>query len=160
MGQLINVPWVLIGDVNQPLERADKMGGKSINPTFASKLRHVVDTCKSINLGYHGAKYTWTNGRQGRATIRETLDRAWVNFRWLQGHPIAVVHHLLRASSNHHPFLLESNLRPMNARYTGFRFLEAWFLHLEFTHTVEQFWTKESRQLLEVMNSFKYIFGI
>lgn len=49
----------------------------------------------------------------------------------------AVVRHLLRASFNHHPVLLEGKPGTINYRYTSFRFLEVWFLHPKFANVVE-----------------------
>jgi hypothetical protein len=42
---------------------------------FQSTLRE----CNLWDLGYKGQKYTWTNGREGRALTLERLDRAVAN---------------------------------------------------------------------------------
>ncbi|XP_058210040.1 uncharacterized protein LOC131322655 [Rhododendron vialii] len=35
-----------------------------------------------MDLGYMGAKYTWTNGRLGLANVQNRLDRALSNEEW------------------------------------------------------------------------------
>lgn len=58
MGQVINVPWLIVGDVNQALEVSDKRGGHPINQLQAGKLRAMIDGCPLIDLGYQGPKFT------------------------------------------------------------------------------------------------------
>lgn len=67
-GHLIDVPWLIAGDVNQALEVSDKMGGRHINQMQAGKLRAMIDDCQLIDLGYQGPKFTWTNGQGVSAT--------------------------------------------------------------------------------------------
>lgn len=71
MGAIITIPWLLIGDFNQPLEVQDKQGGRTVNWRQAYKLQNMVDSCQLMDLGYQGPKFTWFNCRQGGAAIRE-----------------------------------------------------------------------------------------
>lgn len=65
LGGIVNIPWVLLGEMNQPLDQGDKMGGRPVNQMNARMLRETIDACKFIDLGFHGLRFTWTNGRKG-----------------------------------------------------------------------------------------------
>lgn len=108
LGTIVNIPWLLIGDTNQPLTRNDKFGGRPINRNIADQFQTVLDICNFVDLGFTGPKYTWTNGRTGSALIKERLDRAWGNILWSQAFPHVVVRHLARTTSDHHPVLLQT----------------------------------------------------
>ncbi|XP_058211449.1 uncharacterized protein LOC131323612 [Rhododendron vialii] len=76
-------PWLIAGDFNDTAEASES---KSNAPdTSASQRRKFMDNinkCQLIDLGYMGAKYTWTNGRLGLANVQKRLDRALSNEEW------------------------------------------------------------------------------
>lgn len=45
LGQLINIPWIIVGYVNQPLEPCDKSRGRPVNTAQAGKLRSMINGC-------------------------------------------------------------------------------------------------------------------
>lgn len=155
LGAVVNIPWVLIGDVNQPLDSCDKRGGRPVNRHLASRLWTVLDDCNLLDMGFVGPKFTWTNGGQGGANIRERIDRAWCNLQWSQQFEGFAIRHLLRASSDHHPLRLGDPHLEGARKYLGFRFLDAWFHHPDFITKVEEFWRKEPANLSETIASFK-----
>lgn len=79
VGTIIKLLWVILGDVNQPLHESDKRGGRPVRPARTASLHHMIESCHLVDLGYHGPRFTWTNGRHGRANIQERIDRAWGN---------------------------------------------------------------------------------
>lgn len=155
LGTVVNLPWLLISDTNQSLESRDKVGGKPVNRQLAAKFHMALDACNFIDLGFNGPRYTWSNGRQGPALIWERLDRAWGNVLWNNRFDKAVVQHLVRVHSDHHPLLLYTPHLPKQSVFRGFRFLEAWFHHPEFGEMVHKFWKTEPGPLEVTMEEFK-----
>lgn len=102
----MNWLWVIIGDVNQPLEEKDKRGGRVINRNLASKLRQTVDMYNLMDMRFQGPQFMWSNGREGKAKIRERIDKAWCTTHWNQTHDRTCLEHLTRVASDHHPLLL------------------------------------------------------
>lgn len=54
LSYVVNLSWVVIGDVNQPLKAKDKRGERPINRHLATKLRQTIDNCKLIDIGFQG----------------------------------------------------------------------------------------------------------
>lgn len=76
----LELPWVLIGDINNMLNVDDKLGGLSINPTRIRAFREYIDVCKVMDLGFRGPKFTWTNKHPNwHNNIKERLDRSLIN---------------------------------------------------------------------------------
>lgn len=155
IGVVVNIPWLLIGDVNQPLNSCDKQGGQPLNQRLANSLRDNIDVCCFLDLGFQGSQFTWSNGRLGSANIRERLDRAWCNLEWRLQYSGAIISHLLRAGSDHHPLLLADPSTTPRPKFLGFRFLEVWFQHPDFGKKVEELWEKEPNNIEITMNLFK-----
>ena len=58
---LHNLPWVMLGDFNELLSNDDKSGGNPVNMSRALLFKDCLDSCGMIDLGFHGARYTWVN---------------------------------------------------------------------------------------------------
>lgn len=155
MGEFITIPWLLIGDFNQPLTTQDKYGGRAVNWRQAAQLQHLVDACQLLDLGFQGPKFTWFNCRTGRAAIRERIDIAWCNLLWHHRFPEALVYHLPRTHSDHHPLLLNHLRATSPQRFRGFYFLEAWLQHGDFRRAVETHWDPGGLTLQTIMENFK-----
>lgn len=144
---VINFPWVVIGDVNQPLETKDKRGGRPINMKLAEKLRQTIYSCNLIDVGFQGPQFTWSNGQEGKSRIRERIDRAWCNTSWNQTHERTELKHQTRVASDHHPLLLTEASQGHKKSFRGFSFLESWFHNPDFSKKVEEFWNGEPGNL-------------
>lgn len=86
----------------------------------------MVDRCETIDLGFAGPKFTWTNMRMGLMNIQERLDREFCNQSWLELFPEVVVSHLPRTYSDHLPNLLQQGSKLQCRRESPFHFLKAW----------------------------------
>lgn len=155
LGCVVNIGWMVVGDVNQPLDSIDKRGGQPVNQNLANQLRSTIEACHLMDMGFQGARFTWTNGRTGTANIRERIDRAWCNVHFYQHFNGTVVWHLLCMALNHHPLLIRDPQLTTQTTFTGFRFLEAWFRHPEFDQKVEEFWKPEPQNLSQTFSQFK-----
>lgn len=84
IGQQINKPWFLIGDLNVILDPDEKQGG---NKAGSSSKSFIVNTINSLGLqdtGYDGSLFTWSNNRKEEANICERIDRVLTSFLWSQ----------------------------------------------------------------------------
>ncbi|KAJ4749124.1 DNAse I-like superfamily protein [Rhynchospora pubera] len=82
-----------------------------------------------MDLGYHGAAYTWSNKRQPHSIILQRLDRALATVPWCNAFPAAKLFHLPKANSDHCPILL--SLEPDKKKVKrSFKF-ENWWLYRE-----------------------------
>ena len=104
------MPWVCIGDFNEILSSDEKSGGvpKQLGPMqeFQNTLLH----CDLDDLGYHGYRYTWRNGRFGTGFVGERLDRACAKLRWRHLFPTAKVRHQTTSYFDHDPIIIETEL--------------------------------------------------
>ena len=140
VGQLHNLPWLMIGDFNEVLGGEDKFGGNQINLNRALEFKKCLDLCNFVDLGFVGPKYTWTDKRKISDLILERLDRCFANPVWRILYPEAVVTHLPRTFSDHHPVLIELWKPNANGLERPFRFQTMWLLHPDFHRIVQEAW--------------------
>lgn len=138
-----------------PWTAETKKGGKPINQNLANQLQSTIDGCNLLDMGFQGSRFTLTNGCTGTVNSCERIDRAWCNVLFTQQFDRTVLKHLIRTAFDHHPLLLGEPQTTTSTIFTGFRFLEVWFRHLEFGKKVEEFWTSEPNTLCETMANFK-----
>lgn len=98
-----NLPWVVIGDLNEILYSSEKEGGNARPMSYMTAFRECLSDCLLEDLGYIGNKFTWKRGG-----TRERLDRAVGNEGWSSKFPDAGVHHLAMGGSDHRPILIDT----------------------------------------------------
>ena len=110
LATLVDLPWVLIGDLNDMLLEDEKLGGLPLNRNRLNAFRNCLDNCRLMDLGFHGPHFTWTNkSPDWHRHINECLDRGLGNAEWKILFPTAEIHHLPRVKSDHCPILLVTN---------------------------------------------------
>ena len=77
--ELHNLPWVMAGDFNEPLTEKDKYGGKIVSVNRSLLFKECLEKCSMIDIGFTGARFTWTNKRLIQSLIQERIDRFFVN---------------------------------------------------------------------------------
>ena len=82
VGEVFGGGWLCIGDFNHVFSQADKKGGKLVASSSSGGLNDVIDKNELIDIKFSGNPYTWSNGREGLANIKERLNRAFTNERW------------------------------------------------------------------------------
>ena len=106
MSGLHSLPWVIVGDFNEVLMGENKFGGRFVNINRALIFQECLDTCWMIDIGYSGARFTWSNHRPLNHLIQERIDLVFINAEWNFLYLDALVQHLERAHSDHCPVLL------------------------------------------------------
>lgn len=51
-------------DFNEVLLSNEKFGGRLVNTRRALRFQECLDVCNMIDMGFSGAKYTWSNMRE------------------------------------------------------------------------------------------------
>ena len=130
--ELHSMPWVIAGDFNEPLNSADKLGGREVSISRSLLLKKCLDKCNMVDLGFLGSRFTWTNKRDAHVLIQERIDRFFVNTDWCTMYPEARVTQLTRCHSDHNPILLETNPTSWARQNRLFRFQSFWLLDHSF----------------------------
>lgn len=138
MGQLIEVPWVIIGDCNEVLTQDDKCGGKRVHQQGNQELGRLISKCGLIDLGYLGPQYTWTNSKEDNNRSAERLDRVWANRDWKLMFVDAYVQHLMRTHSDYHPLYLTLTKEARKKGPCLGRYQLAWAKHPDFPKFVQE----------------------
>lgn len=82
VAQLHNLPWLVLGDVNEVLCGEDKFGGRLVNINRAFEFKECLDLCNLQDLGFSSPKFTWSNLRQVTELILERIDCYFGNLSW------------------------------------------------------------------------------
>jgi len=64
VADLHNMPWVIAGDFNEPLNDVDKFGGRVISVNRSLLFKECLDKCNMVDLGFSSPRFTWTNRRE------------------------------------------------------------------------------------------------
>ena len=112
------------------------------------QFRNILGRCNLHDLGYKGARYTWTNGQQGLGLTRERLDRAVANEEWCAMYRKANVHVLAARSSDLAPLLLQfSPRKEARVNYNRrFKFEAKWQLEDEYSNILEGAWKNKQTE--------------
>lgn len=154
LGQVIQSPWLIAGDFNQPVHPEDKSGGHPVSSHQTQLLWDALEGCQLLDMGFSGPKFTWSNNRIGRTRIRERIDRAFCNAGWQNRFQHHGVRHLPRLSSDHHPILIAppQAVRPAST-LSPFRMLEMWYRHPTFEPLLQHIWCRDDQHLQEIFSS-------
>jgi hypothetical protein len=136
--------WLCIGDFNEIVDQSEKWGA---NPRREGQMEifwAALEQCNLSDLGYKGAKFTWTNCQPEGNFVKVRLDRAVANPQWWCMFEGASVQVLAARSSDHKPLLLnwESNGQGIDKGNRGFKFEMSWTLDEEYRKVVEDAWHK------------------
>jgi hypothetical protein len=102
----------------------------------------ALEKCNLSDLGYSGAKFTWTNCQPDRNFIKVRLDWAVANTQWCSKFKEASVQVLVGRSSDHKPLqlLLDANLQVNGKNRRGFKFELNWTLEEDYQQVIEEAW--------------------
>lgn len=87
-----------------------------------------------VDLGYEGIPFTWP-----WREVKQTLDRIFVNNRWLDLFGENRVIHAIRRCSDHRPLILRSNFIA-EATKSSFHFQNMWLHHPDCLKSIATHW--------------------
>jgi hypothetical protein len=73
------------------LSPSEKSGGCSHGTISHRHFEDFVHANALIDLGFNGYRFNWSNHQQGRANIREILDRGLANQNWVHLFPNSLI---------------------------------------------------------------------
>ncbi|CAM8965988.1 unnamed protein product [Rhodiola kirilowii] len=150
-----NLPWVVLGDFNEVLFSWEAKGRRMRREWQMRNFRETIEACGLVDLGYKGLPYTFSNRRPGLLETKARLDRAFSNVQWKTMFDRYEVSHLITASSDHLPLLVDFRKKINCARYNLFRFEPMWLRHDEFRGFLEQCWGRRDRDYQDLSLKLK-----
>ncbi|KAK2396003.1 hypothetical protein QL285_057684 [Trifolium repens] len=93
-------PWCLIGDFNNVVKAADRVGGKLFHESKYADLVSFMDKAGLSDMDFRGDYYTWSN-KQIDSTIYSRIDRVLGNVDWFQLHLDSTLTNLDLGISDH-----------------------------------------------------------
>ncbi|KAJ1421151.1 Endonuclease/exonuclease/phosphatase superfamily [Sesbania bispinosa] len=135
----ISIPWALLGDFNEILLPSEVRGG-SFLASRAFKFAQVLESCRLIDIGAIGSKYTWFRKEHGGRSIAKRLDRVLVDCDWRLMMPDAFVEVMCRIKSDHAPIILHYSDSPASKKDRPFQFLDAWASHEGYREVMINAW--------------------
>ncbi|KAI9102180.1 hypothetical protein K1719_023690 [Acacia pycnantha] len=80
----VSEPWVVIGDFNEVLLQAERVGGAAVSLSRMQKFQDRVSGCLLSDLGFVGPRFTWRGPAMANCNrLFERLDRALANSDFL-----------------------------------------------------------------------------
>uniref|UniRef100_A0A2N9I2Q1 CCHC-type domain-containing protein n=1 Tax=Fagus sylvatica TaxID=28930 RepID=A0A2N9I2Q1_FAGSY len=137
--------WLLLvvyGDFNSIVRGSEKQRGSSFGAELSKSLQNFMNDVGTIDLGFCGSKFTWSNRRAGLANIRERLDKGICNADWQTLFPKAGVKHLTAANSDHCPIILDTSME-LRKGVRPFRFEAMWTKDRSNLGVIENAWASE-----------------
>ncbi|XP_048422575.1 uncharacterized protein LOC125469371 [Pyrus x bretschneideri] len=134
------LPWLIAGDFNELIHSSEKKGGRPVNKN--SGLGNWSSRNSLVDLGFIGAKFTWSKKNEHGEIVWERLDRGLCNIAWRHIFSEAYVRHLAKVKSDHCPLLIGLHSKHIpNPVLKAFRFQAMWMLHPDFEPFVNDTWS-------------------
>ena len=153
----ISEPWIILGDFNEYRYLDDKVGG---NVSIFRGMEEFNDFCFEAELEdirMSGIYLSWTNRCPSNQILRR-LDRAIVNYSWLQKYPASLIQVVSPGLSDHCPLVLHLNL-DVATQKTFFKFFHCWVTHSDFLPIVQEVWKRniEGTPMFQVVSKLKLL---
>jgi hypothetical protein len=126
------------------VDQSEKWGANPQREGQMEIFRTTLGQCNLSDLGYKGAKFTWTNCQPDSNFVKVRLDCAVANSQRCCMFEGASVQVLAARSSDHKPLLLnwENNGQGNDKGKRGFKFEMSWTLDEEYQKVVEEAWNE------------------
>ena len=99
-----------MGDFNSIKGSKEKKGGRHVGESLVNSLRDFINNTSAIDLDFIGSSFTRSNRREGLANIRQRLYQCLCDQEWQTLFPEVSIRHLVNASSDHNPILLDTHM--------------------------------------------------
>ncbi|KAH7853775.1 hypothetical protein Vadar_006420 [Vaccinium darrowii] len=152
------LPWMCMGDFNQVLGIADKMGGVCPSQTAISEFHAMISESGLIDLESKGPKFTWRNNRRGEEFIMERIDMAFANYKWRELYEKALVFVEPAIGSDHNPLVLNTKV-PLDKVGRPFRFESFWVTEDGCHEVVLESWNRqqEGSLMFSICKKLKFV---
>ncbi|XP_074336620.1 uncharacterized protein LOC141673779 [Apium graveolens] len=121
-----NLPWCVIGDMNNIKSQAEKKGGAVYPSWLVEGFNEAITDTGLQDLDMVGHQFTWERGRNTNNWIQIRLDRGLVDVNWLQCFPLTQLYNTEGSSSDHSLIILEPKNRERRKGKYRFKFENAW----------------------------------
>lgn len=121
-----NLPWCVIGDLNNVVSVDDKTGGAQYPNWLIEGFNEAIQDAHLKDMELVGHQFTWERGRGTDDWIQVRLDRALTTDEWLLEFPLAKLYNLEGSMSDHSPIFLEPQVKTQSAAQYRFKFENAW----------------------------------
>lgn len=95
-------------------------------------------------MGFNGKCFTWENMQDGFSLIKERIDRAVANAKWIKIYPKTCIRHLRKEESDHCPILFQTRHVELKTN-RPFRFFQAWTSEASSKQIVYNAWNEDDR---------------
>ncbi|KAL4298213.1 hypothetical protein GQ457_12G007890 [Hibiscus cannabinus] len=131
-------PWVVGGDLNVIGNSVERRGGSDRRLGVCSRFCDFMNESGLIDMGFSGARFTWSRGN-----LSQRLDRCLCNVAWYNFFASFEVNHLLRLGSDHRSILLKSTSERSERGNRPFRYIVAWNDHEDFHRMLATTWSPD-----------------
>lgn len=141
-----NLPWCVVGDLNNVIAQSDKNGGHPYPRWLIDGFNEAIQEARLIDMNIVGRQFTWEKGAGTDDYMEVRLDRALSSNSWLQEFPVAKLYNLEGSEvteSDHCPILLVPQKVDKINRSCRFRFENAWLLDPMCKQIVKDGWEGE-----------------
>ncbi|XP_060974183.1 uncharacterized protein LOC133039333 [Cannabis sativa] len=138
------LPWCIIGDINNIGNQSEKKGGRLYPSSLITGFQEVLCNCNLTDMELHGHPYTWERGKGTNNWVEIRLDKALVTSLWLDIFPSAVLSNCDVSSSDHTPIYLEPSPAAPAEMVYQFRFENAWTREPFCAQIVQACWDKNA----------------
>ncbi|XP_062094300.1 uncharacterized protein LOC133800357 [Humulus lupulus] len=120
------LPWCLIGDLNNVLYQWEKRGGRAYPCSLINGFQETLNDCGLSDMEMMGHPFTWERGRGTPNWIEVRLDRALISHAWRSLFFAAKLVNLETSVSDHSPIWLDLAYQVRHPVIRRFRFENAW----------------------------------
>ncbi|KAI9075963.1 hypothetical protein K1719_042085 [Acacia pycnantha] len=141
IADVMEEPWILIGDFNEIKSPLEQKGGGRINEARCNKFNTWIQECRLIDIDANGPFFTWRGPKwEGLDRVFRRLDRCLCNTQWQERFMSAEVQIIPRLCSDHHPILVNLSGERRRTSERGFKFEAMWQLHDQFGEVLANSW--------------------
>lgn len=108
-----NLPWFVIGDLNNIVNQNEKKGGAIYPNWLVDGFNEVLSDTGLKDIEIVGHQFTWERGRNTDHWVEIRLDRGLANESWLQVFPLAKLYNTEGSPSDHSLIFLEPKSKEM-----------------------------------------------
>ncbi|XP_074362922.1 uncharacterized protein LOC141703019 [Apium graveolens] len=116
-----NLPWCVMGDLNNIVSQSDKRGGVPYPTWLVEGFNETLVDSGLVDMHIMGHQFTWERSRGTTNWIETRLDRVLTNERWNNLFSRSKLYNLEGSPSDHNPIYLDTRSNFATAWHLGGR---------------------------------------